>query len=146
MDRYALIVEAMVLMARQTIRDAIFRDGPETEPPDEMYWQALSIANTLGERDAKAQFVDPTLTLRVPFSDPDLARQYEYAHNMVLDELAMDACHPGNSSGHVLYCPKGCNVLHTTLGYSECGACGALMTSGNEDQFYDALIAAGQCA
>lgn len=146
MDRYALIIEAMVLMARQAIREVIFRDGADSEPADEMYWQALSIANTLGERDARAQFENPSLEFRVPFSDPDLARQYEYSHDMVVEELIMEATHPRNPQGHVLYCPKGCNALHTTLGWTECAACGSIMTPGAEEQFYDGLIAAGQCA
>lgn len=144
MTRYQRIVEALLLMAQYNIRTVIYRDALD-DLPDGLYWDARAIANELGEDDARALFDAPSLKLRIPFSDLDLAWQYEHALRFKTEELAMEQAHPSNPNGHTLYCPRGCNQLHTTAGYDECGACGALMTPMNEDQYYDGLCAAGQC-
>lgn len=144
MTRYQRIVEALSLMALYNIKTVIYRDALD-DLPDGLYWDAMALANELGEDDARAEFVDPSLDLHIPFSGDELARQYVHAHRFKLEELSMARLHPNNPDGHTLFCPRGCNQLRTTDGYAECGACGSVMGPEQEDQYYDGLIAAGQC-
>lgn len=144
MTRYQRIVEAQLLMAQYNVKTVIYRDALDVLP-DGLYWDAMAMANELGEDDAKALFDDPLLKLRVPFSDDELARQYLHAQRFKYEELGIERLHPSNPNGHTLFCPRGCNQLHTTDGYAECGACGVVMTPDHEDMYYDGLIAAGQC-
>lgn len=131
-------------MAQYNIKTVIYRDALD-DLSDGLYWDAMALANELGEKDAAALFEDPLLDLRIPFSDPDLAAQYLHAKRFKQEELDIEAVWPSNPAGHTLYCPRGCNQVHTTAGHDECAACGAVMTPENEESYHDGLIAAGQC-
>jgi hypothetical protein len=58
---------------------------------------------------------------------------------------AINERYPSNPEGHVLYCCRGHEQFHTTAGWMECGTCGMVMTPGDEERYYDSLVAAGQC-
>lgn len=58
---------------------------------------------------------------------------------------AFNALYPPSCEEHYLYCPRGHDSILSKAGWMECGCCGAPMTAISEDQYYDALCAAGQC-
>ena len=53
--------------------------------------------------------------------------------------------YPNRGAKQTLYCPRGCQQLLSTAGWDECGACGSIMTPDAEDDYYNRLIAVGQC-
>lgn len=144
MDRFSIIIDAAAKMARCRLLEGIYglQEVPEAVLSDACDAQAM--AHWLGVQDARRIDRAPGLTLRIPFSDPGLASDYSRAFCEEADSLDMQRAYPSNPNGHTLYCPNGCNAMHTTAGYDECGACGARMTPHCLDDFEDSLVSAGQ--
>lgn len=125
-------------------RSLTFLFQPGEEGVESAYFEAIALARKVGERDAQFEYQMDRASLRLPFSDVDLACAYQHAYEECMDELWMDESYPRKASGHMLYCPRGCNTLFSAAGYDECAACGALMTPHCEEAFSDALERAGQ--
>lgn len=143
-DRFSKVNAANALMATFRVNSSIYGDTEVSDADYERASDALAIAHGLAVSDAYQEHEYPGLTLRVPFFDEALAKEYLDAYVDEVNSLSMDDSYPSNPKGHTLYCPRGCNVLHTTSGYDECAACGCFMTPDARDSFEDSLEAAGQ--
>lgn len=147
MTRFEHLIDALCLMARARI-DLVIDRAAGSAPSDAWdgphLWSALEHAAMVGEIDARSGI---TLA-RSPFdADGALDEAYTSRYGAVSRELIIESACPPNPAGHVLYCPRGCNQLRTTSSFDECGACGSVMRVGGgaEKEYYDSLIAAGQC-
>jgi len=144
MVRQSLINEATAALAK--FRNYLHVHG-DKDVPDEINDSALhaqGLAHSLGLSDARQVYARPHESISAPFSDESLAADYLMAFLGEVESLSFAARYPSNPQGHTLYCPRGCNALHTTSGYSECAACGCVMSSEARDLFEDSLEAAGQ--
>jgi hypothetical protein len=146
MNRLEHIVESLCLLASNRVAAAIARIAGDPFDPwaDNHIWNAIDHAEAVAAIDARAD--EPPA--RWPFQhEPWLDQPYTRYYNALVEQQYWQQAYPDNPAGHTLYCPRGCNQLSTTAGYDECGACGSIMRPGRaaEENYYESLIAAGQC-
>lgn len=146
MTRFEYIIDALSLVALARIEEAIA--AVAGEPID--VWESSRIASAIDHAEAVAA-IDASADnppARWPFrQEPWLDHWYTRYYNVLVEQQYWEQAYPDNPDGHTLYCPRGCNQLSTTAGYDECGACGSVMRAGPEaeEDYYNSLIAAGQC-
>lgn len=142
-DRFACIIDALV--ARAHLR---FLQSIDSERFEELildwHMELERAAEAVGYHDA----LNDGFEIPEAFQeDKDLRGSYRTGLELADEDeewRAMNAAYPSVQSERPIFCPHGHNVLWTTAGWDECGACGAIMTAHAQEDFDDALVSAGQ--
>lgn len=147
--------EAEIHVARANIRDFLGLTAEATQETcvaKELAFQAAHDHAYVGDAFFPNTMSDCLIDASEEgFYDGERHREWDEAQRIDEDiktarKAALKAAYPDleKCGGLWVYCPRGHNTIFSPSGMDECAACGAVMTPDDES-YFDALCAAGQC-
>lgn len=112
------------------------------------YWSAKKLLGNIAYRNGSGELTwNPSYFLSVY---PEFNEVYLEAFHggQELGGIEKQVNHDlSTKSGVTLYCPRGCNQITVDADepFGECAACGSQMLADAECDYYDSLVAVGQC-